>query len=165
VGSCGSIKRGGGISWLDERSFRSSKWKYFKIRLLFSGNEYDQGNIYVHKFSYWTFFAHERGTVRTVTCIPIARQRLGKHIPARANARDNRASIARQRRGNQTPRASYRLCFLRGPCKVVIRSVRQYRSTMEQYSRVRSRASRRHPASLGAEELNWVESSELSVAE
>jgi hypothetical protein len=26
----------------------------------------------------------------TVTCIPIARQRLGKHIPAQANARDNR---------------------------------------------------------------------------
>jgi hypothetical protein len=32
-----------------------------------------------------------------VTCIPIARQRLGKHIPARANARKNRTSIARQR--------------------------------------------------------------------
>jgi hypothetical protein len=31
-----------------------------------------------------------------VTCIPIARQRLGKHIPAKANAR-NRTSIARQR--------------------------------------------------------------------
>jgi hypothetical protein len=32
-----------------------------------------------------------------VTCIPIARQRLGKHIPAQANARSNRTSIARQR--------------------------------------------------------------------
>jgi hypothetical protein len=33
----------------------------------------------------------------TVTCIPIARQRLGKHISAEANARNNRTSIARQR--------------------------------------------------------------------
>jgi hypothetical protein len=31
-----------------------------------------------------------------VICIPIARQRLGKHIPARANGRKNRTSIARQ---------------------------------------------------------------------
>jgi hypothetical protein len=30
------------------------------------------------------------------TCIPIARQRLGKHIPAQAKARNNRTSIARQ---------------------------------------------------------------------
>jgi hypothetical protein len=35
----------------------------------------------------------------TVMCIPIARQRLGKHIPAGANARDNRECIARQRCG------------------------------------------------------------------
>jgi hypothetical protein len=33
-----------------------------------------------------------------VTCIPIARQQLGKHIPAGTNARDSRTSIARQRR-------------------------------------------------------------------
>jgi hypothetical protein len=36
---------------------------------------------------------------RFVTCLPIDRQRLGQHIPAQANARDNRTSIARQRRG------------------------------------------------------------------
>jgi hypothetical protein len=35
--------------------------------------------------------------VYTVTCIPIARQRLGKHIPAEANARNNKTSIAGQR--------------------------------------------------------------------
>jgi hypothetical protein len=35
--------------------------------------------------------------VDIVTCIPIARQRLGKHIPAEANARYNRTSIGRQR--------------------------------------------------------------------
>jgi hypothetical protein len=33
-----------------------------------------------------------------VTCIPTARQRLSKHIPARAKARDIRTSIARQLR-------------------------------------------------------------------
>jgi hypothetical protein len=32
-----------------------------------------------------------------VTCIPIARQRLGKQIPAEVNARNSRTSIARQR--------------------------------------------------------------------
>jgi hypothetical protein len=32
-----------------------------------------------------------------VTCIPISRQRLGKHIPAGANAHDDRMSVARQR--------------------------------------------------------------------
>jgi hypothetical protein len=32
-----------------------------------------------------------------VTYIPIARQRLGKHIPVGANARNNSKSIARQR--------------------------------------------------------------------
>jgi hypothetical protein len=32
-----------------------------------------------------------------VTCTPTARQRLGKYIPAQANARNNRSSSARQR--------------------------------------------------------------------
>jgi hypothetical protein len=31
--------------------------------------------------------------------MPIARQRVAKHIPAEGNARNNRTSIARQRRG------------------------------------------------------------------
>jgi hypothetical protein len=34
---------------------------------------------------------------RRVTYRPIDKQRLGKHIPAEANARHNRTSIARQR--------------------------------------------------------------------
>jgi hypothetical protein len=38
-----------------------------------------------------------------VTCTPIARQRVGKHIPAEANARNNRRSIARQRVGKYIP--------------------------------------------------------------
>jgi hypothetical protein len=44
--------------------------------------------------------AHVLYTKGIVTFIPIARQRLGKHITSRANARDNRSTIARQRRGN-----------------------------------------------------------------
>jgi hypothetical protein len=35
----------------------------------------------------------------TVTCIRIARQRLGKDIPTQTKEGDNRISIARQRRG------------------------------------------------------------------
>jgi hypothetical protein len=34
--------------------------------------------------------------IHAVTCIPIARQRLGKHIPSQANARNSRTSIAMQ---------------------------------------------------------------------
>jgi hypothetical protein len=37
-----------------------------------------------------------------VTCIPTARQRLGKHIPAQANSLNNRTSIARQRISKHT---------------------------------------------------------------
>jgi hypothetical protein len=33
-----------------------------------------------------------------VTYVPIARQRLGKHIPAGTNVRDNMTSVARQQR-------------------------------------------------------------------
>jgi hypothetical protein len=33
--------------------------------------------------------------------MPIARQRVAKHIPSEANARSNRISIARQQRGKQ----------------------------------------------------------------
>jgi hypothetical protein len=35
--------------------------------------------------------------INIVTCIPIARQRFGKHIRAEANARNSRTCIARQR--------------------------------------------------------------------
>jgi hypothetical protein len=44
------------------------------------------------------YVTNEPKWINIVTCILIARQQLGKHIPARANARDNRTSIARQQR-------------------------------------------------------------------
>jgi hypothetical protein len=56
-----------------------------------------------------------------VTYRPIARQRLGKYIPAEACARNNRTYIARQRISKQAFSTIERLCFLHGPCKVVIR--------------------------------------------
>jgi hypothetical protein len=39
---------------------------------------------------------NRRATNNTVTRTPIARQRVGKHAPAEANARNNRMSTARQ---------------------------------------------------------------------
>jgi hypothetical protein len=39
---------------------------------------------------YWMY-------VYIVTCIPVARQRLGKHIPTETNARNNRTYTARER--------------------------------------------------------------------
>jgi hypothetical protein len=38
-----------------------------------------------------------KNTINIVTCILIVKQKLGKRIPAGANARNNRTSIARQR--------------------------------------------------------------------
>jgi hypothetical protein len=55
-----------------------------------------------------------------VTCIPIARQQLGTHIPARANARNNRTSVARQqisKHGSLTTEAVFSV----GSVQVVIR--------------------------------------------
>jgi hypothetical protein len=52
-----------------------------------------------------------------VTCIPTARQRLDKHIPMGANARNNRMYIFMQRRCKLALQTRDRLCFLRGPCK------------------------------------------------
>jgi hypothetical protein len=56
----------------------------------------------------------------TVTYRPIARQRLGKHIPTGVNARNNRTSIANQRISRHASLTIERLYFLHGPCKVVI---------------------------------------------
>jgi hypothetical protein len=42
----------------------------------------------------------------TVTCPFIARQRVGKHVPAKANKRNNSMSIARQRRCKQASLAT-----------------------------------------------------------
>jgi hypothetical protein len=54
-----------------------------------------------------------------VTGIPIARWRLGKHIPAEANSCNNRTSIVRQSISKQAFSTIERLCFPRGPCRRV----------------------------------------------
>jgi hypothetical protein len=60
-----------------------------------------------------------------VTYRSIARQRLGKHIPAGANARNNWTSAAMQRVIKQVFSTRERLCFLRGPFRGVIKGQRK----------------------------------------
>jgi hypothetical protein len=52
----------------------------------------------------------------TLTYRPIVRQRLGKHIPAGADAHNNRISIATQRISKQAFSTIEWLFFLRGLC-------------------------------------------------
>jgi hypothetical protein len=52
-----------------------------------------------NSFDFTIFFWKRSVSLAIVTCIPIARQGLGKHIHAGTNARYSRTSIARQRRG------------------------------------------------------------------
>jgi hypothetical protein len=54
----------------------------------------------------------------------IARQRLGKHIHVEAYSRNNRMSIAKQWISKK-PTQQQRLCFLRGPYRVVIKGQRR----------------------------------------
>jgi hypothetical protein len=75
-----------------------------------------------------------------VTCIPIARQRVGKNIPAENTS----GTMGRLLLGNVVVNTHFnnrRLCFPWGPCKLVIRRFRQGSSkrfrvagTMEQQS-------------------------------
>jgi hypothetical protein len=51
----------------------------------------------------------------------IARQRLGKHIPAEVYSRNNRMTIARQRISKQAFSTIERPCFLRRPYRGVIK--------------------------------------------
>jgi hypothetical protein len=52
-----------------------------------------------------------------VTYRPIDRQRLGKHIPAEANASNNRTSITRQQISEEAFSTTEMLYFLCGPCR------------------------------------------------
>jgi hypothetical protein len=54
----------------------------------------------------------------------IARQRLGKNIPAEVYARNNRTSTARQKISKQVFSTIEGLCFLRVPCGGVIKGQR-----------------------------------------
>jgi hypothetical protein len=72
-------------------------------------------NVFIH--------AEALEFLNIVTYRPISRQRHGKHNPVEAYARNSRTSIARQRISNQAFPTIERLCFLRGPCKVVIKKI------------------------------------------
>jgi hypothetical protein len=96
-----------------------------------------------------------------VTSISIARQRPGKHIPAGANARNNRTSIAKQRiskHATLTIEAVFSTWSVQSEYKEVF-------SSIEWSEGLSFGTPACQDMSLGAEELNWVESSELAVAE
>jgi hypothetical protein len=97
-----------------------------------------------------------------VTCTPIARQRLRKHIPVRANAGKNRTSIPRQRISKHAS-LTIEAVFSGGPCKMVIRKC----SAIENCSRVGSEGLNiETPACRDMRlELIGIETSELAVAE
>jgi hypothetical protein len=61
----------------------------------------DLSKTTLHHYSYTNMASttpyHLQTLHNIVTCIPFGRKRLGKHIPAEANARKNRTFIARQR--------------------------------------------------------------------
>jgi hypothetical protein len=81
-----------------------------------------------------------------VTCTPIARQRLGKHIPARANSPKNMTSIARQRiskHASLTIDAVFYLGSVQSGYKKVFGSTEE-----EQSSEGKSRVSGRQPAGM-----------------
>jgi hypothetical protein len=67
--------------------------------------------------------------------MPIARQRAAKRIPAEANARKNRTSIARQRRGKQvwvTIQAVFSVGFVQSGYKRVYFRSWQFSSVVEE---------------------------------
>jgi hypothetical protein len=79
-----------------------------------------------------------------MTCIPIARQRLGKHIPAQSNSLNNRTSIARQnisKHMSLTIEAVFSVASLQIGYKEVFGST-------EVESEVKGRASRHQPAGI-----------------
>jgi hypothetical protein len=70
--------------------------------------------------SFCFVFSSLKDSKHIVTCISIARQRLGKHIPVKRT----RATDVRPLLDNDTvnkPPQQERGCFLRGPCRGVIK--------------------------------------------
>jgi hypothetical protein len=81
--------------------------------------------------------------------------RIARHISARAKARDNKTSIARQRLGKHAYNTS---CILCGPCRELIKCSKKRPSKVNR--EVKSRVSRRQPTGIWAwEQRNWSESS------
>jgi hypothetical protein len=86
-----------------------------------------------------------------VTCIPTARQRLGKHIPAEAKASNNRTSIARQQISKHASLIIVAV-FCVARANWLLRSVQQHRVIESSFETPACR-----DVDLGTEELNWVQ--------
>jgi hypothetical protein len=90
----------------------------------------------------------------------IPRQRISKHIPAASNAHATIEPVSKQRIDKRNSKGyRWKRRFLFGPCRMVIK-----KSSVEK-SWLRFETPACQDVSLGAEELNRVESSELVVAE
>jgi hypothetical protein len=93
----------------------------------------------------------------TMTCILTARQRLGKHIPVRANACKNRTSIARQRI-NEHASLTIESLFSVGPVQNgymdVFGSIQQGRTGVVESNRDELESPAGRDMSLGA--WNWI---------
>jgi hypothetical protein len=81
------------MTWLPGTNFESLKFQSFKhMQLTLLSMHFK-----MHAYIYAPLSNIVSIPKYIVTRIPIARQRLGKHIPAEAYAHNNKASIARQR--------------------------------------------------------------------
>jgi hypothetical protein len=63
--------------------------------------------------------------INIVTYKPFARQWLGKNFPVEAYARNSKTSFARQRISKPAFLTIDRMCFLRGPCRGIIKGQRR----------------------------------------
>lgn len=139
-------------------------WKRCKGLNLYSGGalfESRPGNrqLWLKSFQVFSQSLEENpGLLYIVTCIPIVRQWLHEHITAQANARNGRTSTARQRTSQHA--------------SLTIEAVFSAWSVQSCYKEVFSSIKWSEESSFGTQvcrdmslELNWVESSELSVAE
>jgi hypothetical protein len=91
-----------------------------------------------------------RNEQNIMTCIPNARQRLGKHIPAGANASNNRMATARQRISKHASLTIEAVCSawsVQSGYIEVSGSIEKYRTVVK---KVDSRVSRRQPARIWA---------------
>jgi hypothetical protein len=95
-----------------------------------------------------------------VKCIPIAKQRVGKHIPARANAGNNTTSITRQRISKHpslTIEAVFSVASVQSDYSEVVGSIEQDRTEVVESNRIEFETPACQDMNLGA--WKWIESS------
>jgi hypothetical protein len=111
-------------------------------------------NMMIKWVIYWFFYC-------IVTCVPIDRQRFGKHIPVQANACNSRTSVAGQQHGKHalsTIQAVFSMGSMsRGNKRTQSEDATKYRTVMSGRIELSSRC---QPARIWA--WNWIE---LAVAD